>query len=362
MAATPPGSETASIRVTHKIHMEKKRILVTGGTGFLGSYLIRYLLAKGASVRALKRSDSRFDLLLGMESKVEWVDTDITDIVGLEAAFQGVHQVYHCAALVSFHPRDVARMMQVNVEGTANIVNLCLEYSVEKLVFVSSIASIGRAKDRPHLDETCQWVQSKSNTQYAISKYLAEQEVWRGAAEGLKVGIVNPAIILGSGYWETGSARFFKQLHDRLKFWPPGQSGFVDVRDVVRFMVFLMESEIEGERYILNADNLPYKVFFEKIAKHLDVPVPPIKVTPFLAELAWRVEWVKEKLLGGTPMVTRESARTSLTTFFYSNKKSLGVFHFKYTDLDQTISQTAEQFKEAVKKGLAPMALPFKEA
>ncbi|HNE28527.1 MAG TPA: SDR family NAD(P)-dependent oxidoreductase, partial [Saprospiraceae bacterium] len=231
-------------------------ILVTGGTGFVGSYLIRLLVQHGYHVRALRRADSAMHLVHDVADRVEWVEADVTDLVALEEAFEGVTQVCHCAAMVSFHPRDVRRMMQVNVDGTANIVNLCLHFGVRKLVHVSSIAAIGRSKERKHLDEKSPWVQSKVTSQYAISKYQGEQEAWRGHAEGLDVAIVNPAIILGSGYWNVGSGRFFQQVNDGLKFWPVGRSGFVDVRDVAQFMLLLLGNNISGERYILNAGNI----------------------------------------------------------------------------------------------------------
>ena len=334
-------------------------VLLTGGTGFLGSYLLRYLVRAGYRVRALRRPGSPPDLVRDVADRVEWFDADVTDIVALEDAFVGVTHVCHCAALVSFHPRDIDRLMQVNVEGTANLVNLALEHGVQKFVHASSIASIGRAKERPHLDESSMWISGKGNSQYAISKYLGEQEVWRAHAEGLPVAIVNPAIILGSGFWDVGSARFFRQVDAGLKFWPVGRSGFVDVRDVARFMLLLLDSDVSGERFILNAQNTPYREFFRLIADALGVKPPPIKVTPLLAEIAWRVEWLKEKLLGADPIVTRESARSSVSQFYYDNAKSRSVFGFEYRPLEQTIRETARQFLEAKGEGYAAKVLPI---
>ncbi len=333
-------------------------ILVTGGTGFLGSYVLRMLVQRGLRVCALRRAESRMELVQEVADKIAWVETDVNDVLNLDAAFEGVTHVFHCAAMVSFHPRDVRRMMQINVEGTANIVNLALEHQVKKLVHVSSIAALGRTKERPDLDEAAKWVTSKANSQYAISKYLAEQEVWRGQAEGLTTAIVNPAIILGSGFWELGSARFFKQVADGLKFAPIGRSGFVDVRDVADFMIRLMESDVSGERYVLSAENVDYKRFFQLIADALHTKAPFIKVTPLLAEVAWRVEWLKEKIIGGDPMVTKESARASVSRFFYHNEKSLS-FGFQYRPLEQTIRETAAQFLTAKNNDLSPSVLPI---
>lgn len=334
-------------------------ILVTGGTGFLGSYLIRLLVEKGYKVRALRRAASPMNLVQAVASQVEWVEGDVTDIVELEDAFQGVTQVMHCAAISSFHPRDARRLTLVNVGGTANVVNLALETGVRKLIHVSSIAAFGRAKERTHLDERSKWVQSKGNTRYAVSKYLSEQEVWRAWAEGLPVAIVNPAVVLGSGFWNAGSPRFFSQIDQGLKFWPVGRSGFVDVRDVAQFMLLLLESDITGKRFILNAQNVSYRVLFEMIARALSVKPPSIKVTPLLAEVAWRVEWLKEKLLGLEPVVTKESARSSVSGFYYDNTQSLSVSGFQYRPLEQTIRETAQQYLEAKNEGLMAKVLPF---
>ena len=333
-------------------------ILVTGGTGFLGAYLLRMLVQQGMRVRALRRPDSPTDLVQDLAGQVQWSTGDVTDVLGLEAAFEGVTHVFHCAAMVSFHPRDVHRMMQINVEGTANVVNLSLHHQVKKLVHVSSIASLGRTKERPQLDETAKWVTSKANSHYAISKYLSEQEVWRGQAEGLATAIVNPAIILGSGFWDQGSARFFKQVDAGLKFVPMGRSGFVDVRDVAAFMIRLMESDVDGERYILNAEDAEFRRFFQLVADALQTTPPAIRVTPLLAEIAWRVEWLKEKILGTEPMVTKESARSSVSSFFYNAEKSLR-FGFQYRPLEQTVRETAAQFLIAKKDGLSPRILPI---
>lgn len=326
-------------------------ILITGATGFVGSYLLRLLLQKGYKVRALRRENSNMELVQHLPGQVEWVTADVTDLGALEDAFEGVTHVFHCAALVSFHPKDASKMQQVNVSGTANVVNLCLEFGVQKLVHISSIAALGRAPNRPHLDESCKWVESKSNSRYGVSKYGAELEVQRGIAEGLTAAIVNPSVIVGSGNWNDGMSAFFKKMDDGLKFCPSGGSGFVDVRDVVRFMVLLMESDISGERYILNSINTTHRAFFDGIAQALGVPAPPITVGPLLAEVAWRVEWLKEKLLGIPPMATKESVRASVTHYTYGNEKSRSVFGFEYIPFEQTVRETAAQFLEAKREG-----------
>jgi len=330
----------------------KHTVLLTGATGFLGAYVLERLLKKGYRVRALRRKDSPLDMVADINDQVEWIEGDVTDVVSLEDAFQGITHVLHCAAMVSFHPRDALRMNQINTTGTGNIVNLSLEYGVKKLVHVSSIASLGRSKERTTLNEDSMWVQSPSNTRYAVSKYLSEQEVWRGHAEGLSVAIANPAVILGAGFWHAGTCKLFRQVDQGLRFWSIGRSGFVDVRDVADFLLLLLEQEINGERYVLSAQNYTFRELFSDIALALDRKPPSVKVTPMLAEVAWRVEWLKEKLLGAEPVVTKESARSSLNQFLYENDKSLQVPGFQYRNLADTIRETASAYLHAKQNGL----------
>jgi dihydroflavonol-4-reductase len=330
---------------------------ITGATGFLGSYVARMLVQKGRKVRALRRTTSPMDMIADVADQIEWVDGDVNDVGALADAMEGVTHVIHAAAVVSFHPKDARMMTHINVEGTANMVNLALDCGVQRFVHVSSIAALGRDKTRERLDEKSAWVESSGNTNYAISKYRSEQEAWRGWAEGLPVAIVNPAIILGSGFWHTGTSKFFKQLHDGLKFCPVGRSGFVDVRDVAACICLLAESDITGQRYILNVENTLYKDFFTRTAAFLNTPPPSITVQPWLAEVAWRVEWLKEKLLGTVPVVTKESARSSVSTYYYDNAKSLTIPGFSYRPLDTTLRETAEQYLLSVKEGKRAMVL-----
>ena len=187
-------------------------ILVTGGTGFVGSYLLRYLVQQGyTQIGAIKRPNSPMDLVEEIKDKIKWIEGDVLDIFSLEDALKGVQQLYHCAAVVSYSPKDFKQMMKVNVEGTANVVNLALEAGIKKMLYVSSIAALGKTEKTLWVDEQADWIPSKSNSQYSISKYLSEMEVWRGMAEGLRAAIVNPSVILGSGFWDAGTANFLKK-------------------------------------------------------------------------------------------------------------------------------------------------------
>ncbi|MEK7256280.1 MAG: NAD-dependent epimerase/dehydratase family protein, partial [Bacteroidota bacterium] len=299
-----------------------KSILITGATGFVGSYLLRFLVKKGyANIRALHRKGSSFALVEDVKNQVEWHEGDLLDLPSLEAAMQGVTHVAHCAAVVSFNAADHQRMRWVNQEGTANVVNLALDFGVEKLVHVSSIAAIGRSKKEQVINEETKWENDTRNSGYGISKYLSEMEVWRGIAEGLPAAIVNPSNVLGSGFWEgrTATGQLFYKIWKGMPFYPQGGTGFVDVRDVARFTALLLENSVTNERFILSGENLKYKLVFDEIAKALKVKPPGIEVTPLVRELAWRGAWMASKLTGKLPLITKETARYASRTFFYDN-------------------------------------------
>ena len=323
-----------------------RRILVTGATGFVGSHLMRHLLEKGyLCIRGIKRGGSRMDLVRDVLDQVEWVEGDILDVPFLEEVMEGVSVVFHCAAIVSFDPRDFKRMYEINGEGTANVVNMALESGVEHFIYVSSTAAIGRNERESHIDEDTKWETSKLNTHYAISKYLGDQEVWRGGAEGLKVAIVNPSVILGVQFWDHGTGRMFRQVWDGLRFYTSGVTGFVDVKDVVRFMVLLMEEGIGDERFVLSAENLGYKDVFDMIAKVLGKGAPSIQVTPLLSSLAWRVEWVRGLVTGLRPLITKETALTSGHSYYYSSAKALRWFpEFGFRGIGEVIGEVGVAF------------------
>jgi dihydroflavonol-4-reductase len=335
-------------------------ILVTGGSGLVGSYLLRHLITEGyTNIKALKRSQTDLKLVGTIQDKIQWIDADLSNIFELDDAMEGVAQVYHCAAMVSYDERDYKALMKTNVEGTENIVNAALGASIEKLVYVSSIAAIGKDKNLAQLDEKTKWTRTPELTNYSISKYLSEQIVWRGAAEGLNVAIVNPAIILGSGDWTQSSTTLFKQVWDGLQFYPTGTTGFVDVRDVARFMTQLMESNISEERFILSAGNLSFRDLFTAIAKNLGKNPPHIKVTPLLRAIAWRVEWLRSRLTGKKVLITKQTASVSAQTYFFNNEKSKKALHFEYRSLEKTIAETAEAMKKSAANDWKPVLLEF---
>lgn len=333
-------------------------IFLTGGTGLVGSHLLYELTAEGQKVRALKRKES----MPGIVEKIfawynpqnyseqlkliEWVDGDVSDILSLQEALQGVNHVYHCAAVVSFVPSERPKMLKINIDGTANLVNACLIEDVNKLCHCSSIAAVGRPDKGTWVDESLIWKTSRRNSYYSISKFGAEREVWRGSEEGLDVVIVNPSVIIGPGDPNRSSARLFTTVKNGLRFYSSGATGFVDVRDVAKAMNELMKREIENERYILNSENLSYQEVFEVFAHYAKVRPPFFKAGKFLSEVAWRLEKTRSLITGGNPLITKETARSSNSRFRFSNEKIIQELGFTFRSIEDAASNTAGFFEK----------------
>ena len=326
-------------------------ILVTGATGLLGSRLLFDLAASGKTIRALKRPESRmtcvnacFEGRPDLMEKVEWVTGDVTDILSLEEALKDIRYVYHCAAKVSFQPSDHKQMLHVNISGTANVVNLCLDTGVEKLCFVSSVAALGRTSGAGYIDENAAWKTSSMNSAYAVSKYGAEREVWRGIAEGLNAVIVNPGVIIGPGNWKTDSSMLFTRVARGLKFYTRGITGFVDLTDVSRAMIQLMQSNISAERYVLVSENLAFRDVMDRIADGIKVSRPGIYAGEFLSGIAWRMEYLRGWLSGKKPVITKETARSAVNRFRYSSEKVKKELGFEFRSVMEAIDETAKSF------------------
>lgn len=320
-------------------------ILITGASGLLGSHLLKNLVKEGQPVKALYRSE--VPAIEGAD-KVEWIQGDILDIASLEEAMNGVQHVYHCAAVVTFNPRKKAWMHKVNIEGTANVVNACIEAGITRLVHVSSIAAMGRIREDKPINETMNWSEETSNSEYGKSKYFAELEVWRGMGEGLDTVIVNPVIILGAGNWNGGSSGLFKSAFDEFPWYTEGTGGFVDVEDVVKAMILLMSAKsVSAERFILSAENTSYRDVFTRMANCFHKKPPYKKVTPFLSGLVWRWEAVKSFFNGKDPLLTRETARTASARVQIDNRKLLRFFpNFQYQSLDVSLARICTELQK----------------
>jgi len=327
-------------------------VLVTGGTGFLGSYIIKELVERNYPVRAIRRSTSKvpFYIPARIFEKVQWVQGDILDPGSLEEAMEGSDAVIHSAAIISFHKADKKKMYQVNVQGTANVVNAAIEKNISRLVHISSVAALGRSKTGGHVNEERKWQESNVNTQYAISKYKAEMEVWRGIGEGLNAVIINPSTVLGYGDWDTSSCRIFKTIYDEFPWYSTGINGFVDIEDVARTTVLLMQSDIKEQRFIANGENWTFQQLFNTIADGFGKKHPHRRATPLLGHVAWRLEKFKTLFSGERPLLTRETARVANSyTFFESDKLLKALPQFSFTPLQESIQKTCEKYLHAIK-------------
>ena len=323
-------------------------ILVTGATGFLGAELVFSLLKTEEKVRCIKRENSVIPKkLASLSGRIEWLNADILDFSDLEDAFEGVTQVYHCAALVSFDESLKTKMLQVNAEGTANVVTLCIDYGIEKLVYVSSIATLGNAKADEPIDETCFWEGFEIKDAYAVSKYRAEMEVWRGINEGLNAVIVNPSVIIGADAGTSGSGAIFERVKNGLNYYTRGATGFVDVEDVARCMILLMNNPVRQERFILNAENLSYQSLFEQTAKQFGISKPNKLAKPWMLSLAWRFTALKNMLSGKKGGINKTLAKTADKISRYDNQKVKSLLNYKFIPVKQSITKIVNGLKSA---------------
>lgn len=321
---------------------------MTGANGFLGKHLLRALSRVPAPVRALYRKHKPET---DFGPRVEWLACDLLDTASLSDAFKDVQQVYHCAATVSFDPGRRRELMEENVTITGNVVNAALDNGIRKLIHVSSVAALGRGSGSDNgrapflIGEEEPWEESKYNSQYAQGKYLSELEVWRGIAEGLHAAIVNPAVILGEGDWTRGAPKLMQIVYDEFPWFTSGINAWVDVEDVVKAMVLLMDSEISGERFILSSGNYAYREVFTKMANALNRRPPRKLATKWMTALVWRTELLKSRLANKEATITRETARNAQSQYFYRNEKFLRAFPgFQYHNLDETIGRMAQAF------------------
>ena len=327
--------------------------LVTGATGIVGTHLLVELLQQGLPVRALVRPGSDRDIIRRVFahyapenadtwwSAIEWMEGDVLDTASLADAMHGVEHFYHTAALESFYPRDVANMFEVNIGGTANVVNMALETGVQRLCHVSSIGALGRSNNGTPVDESHPWDGDATHSPYAVSKYEAELEVQRGVLEGLDAVIVNPALIMGPGTPGRSSNSMAHRLHKGTRFYPPGSNSVVDARDVAKACVALMRTEGEGERYVLAGEDVTYQRLFSLYAEAFGHPPPTWRTRSWMLELAWRLERLRSWVTGTRPMITRQTTLTARMQRRFSSGKVRSKLGFTFRNAQEAVRNTA---------------------
>ncbi len=331
-------------------------VLVTGGTGLVGAHLLLHLIKHDISVKAihrkgsdLKRVEKVFNYYNSAGSelfkKIIWVEADINDIPRLETVFKEVIYVYHAAALISFDPRDYKGLLKINAEGTADIVNLCIANQIKKLCYVSTIGTIGKSVAGNMATEENEWNDQHVNV-YALSKYEAEMEVWRGSQEGLSVVIVNPGVILGPGFWQTGTGNLFTKANKSYSYYPPGGTGFITVHDVVRIMVALMNSEIKNERFIAVAENLSFKEILTRLKRVLGKPQPKKQLQYWQLKTAVVLDFIWCTMTGKPRSITKNAIYSMKHRDAYSNEKIKEFLNFEFEALDATIDFSCQRFLE----------------
>ncbi len=334
-------------------------IFVTGGTGLVGAHLLYNLISEDRTVTALKRKTSNLNTVkkvfkycgdekLQLFDKIIWVDGEVLDYDSLELYLKGVDEVYHCAATVSFNPKERKKMLDININGTANMINASLEQKIKKFCHVSSIAALGRSDNQSAVTEQTNWVPSKKESGYAHSKFFSENEVWRGAAQGLEIVIVNPSVIIGVGNWNSSSGQFFSTAWKGLKFYTKGKTGFVGVKDVAKAMVLLMNDnnfqKVKNQRFLLNSENISYKDFFSQIADALGKPRPNKVAHAWMLNVAYRIAKLWSFISRKEPLLTKEAASAANNVQLYDGTKIVNTIGFEYTPINMVIKEAANQF------------------
>lgn len=329
----------------------------------VGSHLLPDLIRSGEKVRAIYRNEDRLRQVKKVFSynfseeeaenlfqSIEWVPADITDIPSLEKVFEGVRKVYHCAALISFDPSRDSQLRKTNIEGTANVVNYCIKNKVEKLAFVSSIATLDKKPEENVVTEESHWNKEKHHSMYAITKYGAEMEVWRASQEGIPVVIVNPGVIIGPGYWDSGSGQIFKKLHKGLKYYFPKTTGFVGVEDVVKTLQILMDSKIVNDQFIVVSENLSFQKVLGMAAESMGKPAPKKEIKPWMVRTGWFLQSLQNLFTGKGKQLDSKSHRTLFENTFYSNEKLISRLGYSFSPVKRSVTFTGKIFNKEFKK------------
>ena len=335
-------------------------ILITGATGLLGSHLTATLLIQNKNVRALYRHQSKIENTRQILSyytndvdkyfsQIEWYEADVTDYFSLQEAFTGITEVYHCAGMISFDEKDSKQLYAINAEGTAYVINTCLEKGVKKFCHVSSVATLQVQANKTYINEFSVWKTASGNSSYAITKYRSEFEAWRGAAEGLQVLVVNPSVILGAGCWGQSSTQIITRCYNGLPVYTEGITGYVDVRDVATCMIKLMDENKFGQRYILNSENVSFKEITHQLQRNFEKPLSKLKAGKLLLNIALVADIIKSVFTQKRPGLTRNIVRSAQSRSFYDNTRVQRELAYTFIPVKESLAHVANLYKKEQK-------------
>ena len=323
-------------------------VLVTGASGLVGSFVVRHLVEQGYQVMALRRETSDISNLNDIEHRIDWQVADILDIISLRQVVEKADTVIHSAGMVSYDQQDKEMLYKINVEGTQNLVNACLEKKVDKFILISSIATYANHIEKgqlKYINETTPKKMETLGTNYARAKYLAEMEAWRGKMEGLHTIVVNPSVVLGPGKWHESSTRLFKYAWDENKFYIHGDINYVDVRDLAAIVVKLIQEGRDGDQYIVSAGSISYRHLFAKMADHFGKKPPAMAVGKFMLQVGYWLDQIRSLLTFSRPVITKEVKSAGTNRIYYRNDKIKQELYPDFRSIDDTIRWSCEQLK-----------------
>jgi dihydroflavonol-4-reductase len=323
--------------------------LITGVTGIVGAHVALALLQQDKPVVAVKRKTSDIGKTKKLFSyytsdfenlfnKIKWVDADISDIYSIIDAMEGVDTVYHCAGFVSFDKKDAQKLYEINSIGTANMVNACLDKKIKALCYVSSIATLQNPDIQTNINEKVYWKSSPNASDYAISKYNGEREVWRGIEEGLNAVIVNPGIVLGPGFWNQSSGKLVSTCFKGTSFYTSGSSAVINANDLANCMVQLTEGGYFSNRYIIVEGNYTFKAILDGFHKKFNKKKPFIHAGKFTLRCAKWVDLIFTLVTGRTRTLNNAVISSITSTNSYDNSKIKNSINFKFTSFNETVS------------------------
>ena len=324
-------------------------ILVTGATGLVGSHLLLKLIEQDRVLVALYRSESKKNSTLDFlkertksakVAEIIWRKGDVCNQPSLAVAFEGITHLYHCAAFISFAHYKQETLMEVNQQGTTNLVNLAIKHQLKKIAYISSIAALGSDTTSDSIDESTPWNADQDHTPYAYSKFGAELEVWRATQEGVPAVIVNPGVILGTGVEGNPLELLCNQIDNRLLFYPKGATGYVTVEDVVQVLTDLMDSEIKNERFILVAENWSYEQMLHRIALIRKKRPPRIGLRKSWLQIACGLEGILS-LFGKRRFMTQALISSLCDVKHIQGNKIIQESSFKYSGIQAYLKEHA---------------------